>query len=235
MRNQFSPPLAIQPWSRRSVGAPGGPATSRTNVLPRPRSATRRPSGTGARGRPSSPGRGSGTPSRTSSSTKRVVSIFTDPPRPRMMAHTTARVLLPSCCVDRRSDVDEDGSVIGRESRQGVVGNHSAGRTKGPAAVCATAASSLSPPTMPTQPHGPAPGDGRRPPSASSTSGAAGGHHRSRATPCRTGRRSLHPCTPTAAQRPARVTQLTLHAVDHRRTYLAHDDQSGRHRRPRRP
>ena len=41
-RNQFSPPLAIQPCSSTTVGAPGGPATSRTNVVPRPGSSTRR-------------------------------------------------------------------------------------------------------------------------------------------------------------------------------------------------
>jgi hypothetical protein len=43
--NQLRSALAVHPWSRSSVGAPGGPATSRTNVVPRPFSTTSRPGG----------------------------------------------------------------------------------------------------------------------------------------------------------------------------------------------
>ena len=43
--NQFRPPLATQPCSSSSVGAPGGPAISRTNVVPRRGSSSWRPGG----------------------------------------------------------------------------------------------------------------------------------------------------------------------------------------------
>src|SRR6476659_10128441 len=43
---QFSPPVADSPWSSMTTGAPGGPATSRMNVVPRPGSSTARPGGT---------------------------------------------------------------------------------------------------------------------------------------------------------------------------------------------
>jgi hypothetical protein len=48
--NQLSPPLAIQPWSSTTVGAPGGPSTTRANVVPRPGSSTRSPRGNGGVG-----------------------------------------------------------------------------------------------------------------------------------------------------------------------------------------
>src|SRR6266508_2594527 len=44
--NQLRPPVADSPWSSTMVGAPAGPCTSRTNVVPRPGSSTRRPAGT---------------------------------------------------------------------------------------------------------------------------------------------------------------------------------------------
>src|SRR6476659_4731559 len=43
---QFSPPVADSPWSSMTTGAPGGPATSRMNVVPRPGSSSARPGGT---------------------------------------------------------------------------------------------------------------------------------------------------------------------------------------------
>ena len=52
--NQFRPPLAPQPCRRSNVGAPAGPATSRTNVVPRPGRTMRRPCG--SRGPASSAG-----------------------------------------------------------------------------------------------------------------------------------------------------------------------------------
>ncbi len=48
--NQFNPPLAIQPCSRSTVGAPGGPCTVRTKVVPRPGSSIRSPNGSGGPG-----------------------------------------------------------------------------------------------------------------------------------------------------------------------------------------
>src|SRR5437870_5163849 len=44
--SQLSPPVAANPCSSTTVGAPGGPAASRMNVVPRPGSSTNRPAGT---------------------------------------------------------------------------------------------------------------------------------------------------------------------------------------------
>ena len=60
----------MNPWSRTRVGAPGGPAISRTNVVPRPASGTRRPNGTAGPTRPSSRTTGNGTASPTTSRIK---------------------------------------------------------------------------------------------------------------------------------------------------------------------
>ena len=43
--NQLRSAVAVQPCRSSTVGAPGGPATSRMNVVPRPGSSTFRPGG----------------------------------------------------------------------------------------------------------------------------------------------------------------------------------------------
>src|SRR5947209_40939 len=48
--NQLRSAVAPRPCRRTTVGAPGGPLTSRTNVLPRPGSSTIRPGGSGTGG-----------------------------------------------------------------------------------------------------------------------------------------------------------------------------------------
>src|SRR5438067_7340710 len=48
--NQLRSAVAPKPWSSMRVGAPGGPATSRTKVRPRPGRSTWRPGGRGIGG-----------------------------------------------------------------------------------------------------------------------------------------------------------------------------------------
>ena len=105
VRNQLSPPLAMNPCRSTRVGAPGGPATSRMKVVPRPGSGTRRPSGTAGPIRPSSRTTGRGTASPTKSRIRSEAVPCMCPPEPHARS--------PSCHGSRPSTTDRHASMSG--------------------------------------------------------------------------------------------------------------------------